>query len=327
MATTLNPLRRTLLVILLLPAIAHAQFGPKKKDLQQKIDSIKTVLDYHNYHIENLLLRDSVFFQEMKRLTGAQKDLSVLLSELNAKVLKLTEENERINKENKALRAQNQEILKKLEINEILIKEVIGDDSASAGDNPSALEEEEPETEREPEVIKDMNFAEFANDFISTVKSEGENGLKPYLSEEKYFYYLSKPAFMVSVSQIRDASELSEDIPWKMALESFKKSRFSFQEGEKPRVNCEMADLYDKLGCYGGLEENFDKISKSLLALKEFSPDDPLTNETGIEGAREIEKQIVSYIFSTDGHVGFYFIKKDGDWLLYCIDIEDPCSA
>jgi len=311
------------------PILVMAQFGPKKKDLQQKIDSLKTVCDYQNYEIQTLKNKDSIASFEMRKLSGELKDLKQLMMDHNNKLQSIKDENERLKKE-------YDELVKKVEIHEIIIKNVIGDDTLTAADfnNDDAFDEssiiepgaDEPSEELSP-AESAKNFMEFATDFINTVKSEGEAGLKPYLSEEKYFYYLSKPGFMVSVAKIEDVSELSEEIPWKIALEAFNKSKFSFMEGEKPEINCEMADLYNKRGCYGGIEQNFDKISKSLTALKEFSPDDPLYNDENIGQIRSSEKHVMSFIYSTDGNIGFYFIKKEGEWLLYCVDIEDPCSA
>lgn len=316
------------IAVLSVPVLAMAQFGPKKKDLQQKIDSLKTVVDYQNYEIQTLKAKDSITGFEMRKLSGELKDLKQLMMDQNNRLQAVVNENERLKKE-------YEEMVKTVEIHEIIIKNVIGDDTLTAADyNDNAFDEasiiepgdEEPGEELSPaEAAK--NFVEFANDFINTVKSEGEAGLKPYLSEEKTFYYLSKPGFMVSVAKIDDVGALSEEIPWKIALEAFNKSKFSFMEGEKPEINCEMADLYNKRGCYGGIEQNFDKISKSLIALKEFSPDDPLYNDENIGQIQNSEKHVMSFIYSTDGNIGFYFIKKEGEWLLYCVDIEDPCSA
>jgi len=311
------------------PFMVVAQFGPKKKDLQQKIDSLKAVCDFQNYEIQTLKNRDSVTRFEIRKLSGELNDLKQLMMDHNSKLQTIKDDNERLKKEYDAL-------VKTVEIHEIIIKNVIGDDTLTAADynNEDPFDEAsiiEPGDEEQNEELSPAeaakNFVEFANDFISTVKSEGEAGLKPYLSEEKYFYYLSKPGFMVSVAKIEDVSELSEEIPWKIALEAFKKSKFSFMEGEKPEINCEMADLYNKRGVYGGIEQNFDKISRSLTALKEFSPDDPLYNDENIGRIQNSEKHVMSFIYSTDGNIGFYFIKKEGEWLLYCVDIEDPCSA
>ena len=88
-----------------------------------------------------------------------------------------------------------------------------------------------------------------------------------------------------------------------------------------------MADFYNKKGCYGGIEQDFNKVSKALLGLKEFSPDEDTKLDSQIEGIKKSESSVVAFIYSTDGNLGFYFIKVEGIWQLYCLEIEDPCSA
>jgi hypothetical protein len=75
------------------------------------------------------------------------------------------------------------------------------------------------------------------------------------------------------------------------------------------------------------LEENFNRVSKALDALKEFSPDEVSELHKRIKHIQENEQAVVAYIFSTDGNLGFYFIKQNGVWKLFCLEVDDPCSA
>lgn len=311
-----------LLFVFLMPLITLGQFGPKKKDLKSEIDTLKMGIDFHQFELEYLKMRDSVSSADIKRLTNELKDLKQYAIDVNANIEKLRLENEAISKDNLKLKKQYDELLKKVEIHQILIRNVIGGDSLELFEK-QIQEENTPKTN----IESSKNFALFANDFISAIKKDGELGLQTYLSSKKTFFYLSKPGFITSVAEIKDVNELTEEIPWRAGFDAFKKSKFSLVEGEKPEINCDMVDFYNKRGCYGGIEQDFDKVSKALIALKEFSPDEDIKLNSQIDEIKKTESDVVAFIYSTDGNLGFYFIKSEGTWQLYCLEIEDPCSA
>ncbi len=311
-----------LLIVFFMPLIAIGQFGPKKKDLQSRIDTLGMTIDFQQFEINNLKIRDSITSSEIKRLSNELKDLKNYTIDLNSNIEKLRLENESFSKDNGKFKKQYEELVKKVEIHQILIRNVIGGDSLELFEK-QIQEENAPKTNA---IESSKNFAAFANEFIYTIKKNGEAGLEAYLSDKKSFYYLSKPGFITSVSEIKDVNELTEEIPWRAGFDVFKKSKFTLIEGEKPEINCDMTDFYNKKGCYGGIEQDFNKVSKSLSALKEFSPDEDHNINSQIEEAKRTEPSVVAFIFSTDGNLGFYFIKSEGTWKLYCLEIEDPCS-
>lgn len=311
-----------LLFVFLMPLITLGQFGPKKKDLKSEIDTLKMSTEFHQFELEYLKMRDSVSSADIKRLANELKDLKQYAIDVNANIEKLRLENEAISKDNLKLKKQYDELLKKVEIHQILIRNVIGGDSLELFEK-QIQEENTPKTN----IESSKNFALFANEFINTIKRDGEVGLKTYLNSSNTFFYLSKPGFITSVAEIKDVNELTEEIPWRAGFDAFKKSKFSLIEGEKPEINCDMADFYNKRGCYGGIEQEFDKVSKALTALKEFSPDEDIKLNSQIDNIKKSESDVVAFIYSTDGNLGFYFIKSEGTWRLYCLEIEDPCSA
>lgn len=304
---------------------SYSQFGPRKKDLQLQIDTLQMLVKSQKTEINNLQFRDSLSFSEIKRLVSEMKDIRQNIVDLNNEIILLKSQNQSNTEENQKLKKQYEQLVKKVEIHQILIRNVIGGDSLELFQKQ--IEEENAQNNRNPNDEKLLNFKDFATEFISKIKTGGENSLKYYLAEDSVLFYLSKPGFITSVSKITDLNELTEEIPWKIALESFRKSKFSFIEGEKPQINCDMADLYNKRGCYGGLEENFNKISKSLKDLKEFSPEEEIPLLEQIENIIVNEKNVMSFVYSTDGNLGFYFIKHNNTWKLYCLEIEDPCST
>ena len=305
------------------PIISLAQFGPKKKVLQSRIDTLGMTLEHQRYDIDYLQMRDSLTASEIKRFSNELKDLKQHITDLNNTIDRVKAENEGFAKDNLKLKKQYDELLKKVEIHQILIRNVIGGDSLELFEK-QIQEENSPKTAI-PEALQ--NFASFANEFISVIKKEGEAGLKAYLNDERSFFYLSKPGFITSVAEIKDVNELADEIPWRAGLDAFRKSKFTFMEGEKPEINCDMADLYNKKGCYGGIEQDFDKVSKALAALKEFSPDEDIKLEDQIGEIKKSEAAVIAFVYSTDGNLGFYFIKSEGTWQLYCIEIEDPCNV
>ena len=312
-----------LILLVSIPILTMGQFGPRKKMLKANIDTLSLINSNQQILLNYLRLRDSTTLSDVKRLTNELKDLKLYTKDLTTKIENLSSEHENSSKEYLKLKKQYDELIKKVEIHQILIRNVIGGDS---------LEEFEKQIEKENKpktgaIEGQKNFKAFATEFISTLKREGEMGLKSYINPKKSFYYLSKPGFIVSVSEIKNANDLADEIPWRTGYDAFKKSKFSLIEGEKPEINCDMADFYNKRGCYGGIEQDFDKVSKSLLALKEFSPDEDLKINSQINEIIKLENKVVSFIYSTDGNLGFYFIKTDGGWQLYCLEIEDPCSA
>lgn len=304
---------------------SYSQFGPRKKDLQLQIDTLQMLVKSQKTEINNLQFRDSLSFSEIKRLVSEMKDIRQNIVDLNNEIILLKSQNQSNTEENQKLKKQYEQLVKKVEIHQILIRNVIGGDSLELFQKQ--IEEENAQNNRTPNDEKLLNFKDFAIEFISKIKTGGENSLKDYLADDSVLFYLSKPGFITSVSKITDLNELTEEIPWKIALESLRKSKFSFIEGEKPQINCDMADLYNKRGCYGGLEENFNKISKSLKDLKEFSPEEEIPLFEQIENIMVNEKNVMSFIYSTDGNLGFYFIKYNNTWKLYCLEIEDPCST
>jgi len=305
-----------IMLVLLLPTIVQAQFGPKKRDLQLRLDTLELINNLQGIELQNQRQRDSINSAELKRIANEMRDLKKLMIELNGDIRQLKLENERLN-------IENIELTKRVDKHEMLIKNVIGGDSNEIEEIAESIDE----TVQIGKAERVQNFEEFAYEFISTIKKTGELGLKNYLREQKTFYYLSKPGFITSVTEISDINELTEEIPWRAALDAFVKSKFSLLEGEKPEVNCEMSNFYNKLGCYGGIEQNFNKVSNSLIALKEFSPEDESKLNSQIDEIKSAEKSVMAFIFSTDGNLGFYFIKKDDSWKLYCLEVEDPCSA
>ena len=316
-------IKSILLFTFFIPFLALGQFGPKKKVLQSKIDTLGMTIDNQQFELNYLKMRDSVASADLKRLSNELKDLKQYTIDLNINIEKLRLENENFSKDNSKLKMQYDELLKKVEIHQILIRNVIGGDSLELFEKQI----EEEITPKSTNVESSKNFKVFATEFISIIKKEGEAGLAAYLDNDKSFYYLSKPGFITSVAEIKDVNELTEEIPWRAGFEAFKKSKFSFIEGEKPEINCDMADFYNKKGCYGGIEQDFNKVSKALLGLKEFSPDEDTKLDSQIEGIKKSESSVVAFIYSTDGNLGFYFIKVEGIWQLYCLEIEDPCSA
>jgi len=312
-----------LVFIFSFPFFAIGQFGPKKKDLQTKIDSLNIASEFHQLELGYLRMRDSTSASDLKRLSNELKDLKQYTIDLNINIEKLRLENESFSKDNAKFKKQYDELLKKVEIHQILIRNVIGGDSLELFEK-QIQEENSPST---GSIGSSKNFAIFANEFISTLKKQGEAGLASYLRNSKTFYYLSKPGFITSVAEIKDVNELTDEIPWRAGFDDFKKTRFSLIEGEKPEINCEMTDYYNKKGCYGGIEQDFNKVSKALLALKEFSPDEDTKLDSQIDEIKLTESSVVAFIYSTDGNLGFYFIKIDDSWQLYCLEIEDPCSA
>ncbi|NUM31715.1 MAG: hypothetical protein HUU47_05260 [Bacteroidetes bacterium] len=305
--------------------LGFSQFGPKKKELKSKIDTLEMLLKVQKSEINNLQFRDSLSFSEIKRLSSEMKDIKQYVIDLNNELIVLKNLNQSVTEENQKLKKLYEQLIKKVEIHQILIRNVIGGDSLEIFEKQ--IEKEKNEKNKINTNLKTQNFNNFALEFISKLKKDGEKSLKEYISDSTNLFYLSKPGFITAVVKINDISEFAEEIPWKIALESFKKSNFSFIEGEKPEINCDMADLYNKRGCYGGIEENFNKISKSIEDLKEFSPEEeiPLMNE--INEIKELEKTIIAFIYSTDGNLGFYFIKHNETWKLVCLEIEDPCST
>ncbi len=320
----MKPAKSILLPVLFIPLITLGQFGPKKKVLQSRIDTLGMTIDFQRFELEYLKMRDSVNASDIKRLTNELKDLKQYAIEVNGNIEKLRLENENISKENIKLKKLYDELLKKVEIHQILIRNVIGGDSLDLFEK-QIQEENANSSNNTGEHSK--NFAAFATEFITTIKKEGETGIQAYLNAGKSFYYLSKPGFITSVVEIKDINELTEEIPWRVGLDAFKKSKFTFVEGEKPEINCDMADLYNKRGCYGGIEQDFDKVSKALAALKEFSPDEVNKLDSQIGEIKKSEDLVVAFIYSTDGNLGFYFIKSEGTWQLFCLEIEDPCST
>jgi hypothetical protein len=319
----MKPIKIFLLFSILAPLASNAQFGPKKRDLQLSIDTLQSITDFHNFELEYLKMRDSITGADIKRLGNELKDLKNYMVDLNANIEKLRQENENFSKDNTKLKKQYTELLQKVEIQQILIRNVIGGDSLDQFEKKIQDENiPKPETN-----VESKNFAVFANEFLNKIKTEGELGLIPYLSNNNTFHYLSKPGFITSVAEINNVNELTEEIPWRVGFDAFKKSKFSFVEGEKPEINCDMTDLYNKRGIYGGVEQDFEKVSKALIALKEFSPDEDTKINSQIEAIKKTETEVVTFIYSTDGNLGFYFIKEGTTWKLYCLEIEDPCSA
>ncbi|MFM9944245.1 MAG: hypothetical protein ACKVQB_03350 [Bacteroidia bacterium] len=318
----MKPAKSILYLLLFFPIFTIAQFGPKKKDLQLQIDTLKMQMDFNRFELDYFKMRDSVASADLKRLSHEFKDLKKYTLDINTNIEKLRLENEGFEKDNQKLKKLYDDLLKKVEIHQILIRNVIGGDSLE-------LFEKQIQEENNPKssIESSANFATFAGEFISTIKKDGEAGLISYLRKSKSFYYLSKPGFITSVAEIKDVSELTEEIPWRAGFDAFKKSKFTLLEGEKPQINCDMADFYNKRGCYGGIEQDFDKVSKALIALKEFSPDEDLKLNSQITEIKISEASVVAFIYSTDGNLGFYFIKIEGTWQLYCLEIEDPCSA
>lgn len=308
-------------IFILTPMVAWAQFGPKKRDLQARIDTLQMDFDSIKTDVGQLKLYDSAFANQMKHLSNELKDLNTLVLDLN-KELGTTRSNfKSIIEENTALKQQLELLKKEVEKQQILIKDVIGTDTV-------VVDEEAAPINHEITIITPgFNFEQFAKKFLADIKLNGEAALTEYMPQEGLFYYLSKPGFITSVAEIQNINELKEEIPWRVGLDTYRKSRFSFIEGEKPVVNCEMASLYNKQGIYGGLEENFNRVSKALDALKEFSPDEVSELHKRIKHIQENEQAVVAYIFSTDGNLGFYFIKQNGVWKLFCLEVDDPCSA
>ena len=302
-----------------------SQFGPKKRVLQSRIDTLQMLIEFQKSEINNLRFRDSLSFSEIKRIASEMKDVKQNTLELNDEIIKLKSLNLSLTEENQKLKKLYEQLVKKVEIHQILIRNVIGGDSLEQFERQ--IEKENAEKNKSTTNEHTQNFDAFATEFISKLKTSGESALIEFMTDSGKLYYLSKPGFITAVSKISDINELSEEIPWKIALEAFKKSKFTFIEGEKPQINCDMADLYNKRGCYGGLEENFNKISKSLEDLKEFSPEEEIPLMNDIKDIREIEKSVITYIYSTDGNLGFYFIKQNNTWKLQCLEIEDPCST
>jgi len=320
----MKPIHILAIITFIIPFSAFGQFGPKKKDLQSRIDTLGIMLETQKVELNALRFQDSLIIDELKHLNNELKDLKQLNIDLNNVFGMLREENSNVSKENAKLKRLYDELVKKVEIHQILIRNVIGRDSL---DDFEKQIEDESATPSTGYIEGNKNFAAFAAGFMESIKSKGELGLPSYLTDKQSFYYLSKPGFITSVSEIKEVNELTEEIPWRAALEAFRRSKFSLIEGEKPEINCEMTDLYNKRGCYGGIEQDFDKVSKALIALKEFNPDEDIHLDNQIEDIKRTENAVVSFIFSTDGNLGFYFIKAEGTWKLYCVIIEDPCSA
>ncbi len=311
------------IVLVSLPLVSMGQFGPRKKSLKANIDSLSVKNSNQQILLNSLKLRDSTNTSDIKRLGNELKDLKIYTKDLTHKIENLSLELENRTKDHVKLKKQYDELVKKVEIHQILIRNVIGGDSLEEFEKQIELENK-PKTEL---IESQKNFKTFANEFVATLRKEGELGLKAYINPKKSFYYLSKPGFIISVNEIKNINELADEIPWRTGYDAFKKSKFTFIEGEKPEINCDMADFYNKRGIYGGIEQDFDNISKSLIALKEFSPDEDVKINSQINEILQLEKKVVSFIYSTDGNLGFYFIKADGGWQLYCLEIEDPCSA
>jgi len=320
----MRPVKFLLFIVLILPAMAFCQFGPKKKVLESRIDTLGMMLELQNIQINELKFRDSLILNELKHFSNELKDLKQLNLDLNSQISKVREENSTVSKENVKLKKLYDELVKKVEIHQILIRNVIGVDSLELFEKQLQEEINPPSA---PIVESSKNFATFANEFVSKIKIDGEQGLANYLTDKKSFYYLSKPGFITSVAEIKELNVLTDEIPWRAALDAFRKSKFTLIEGEKPEINCDMTDLYNKRGCYGGIESDFDKVSKALTALKEFNPDEDIKLNGQINEIKKTEDNVVAFIYSTDGNLGFYFIKKEGTWELYCLEIEDPCSA
>lgn len=302
-----------------------SQFGPKKKVLQSRIDTLEMILNFQKSEINNLQFRDSLSFSEIKRISNEMKDIKQNILDLNDELIVLKNLNQSLADENQKLKKQYEQLVKKVEIHQILIRNVIGGDSLELFEKQ--IEKENTQKNKTETSDETKNFNSFAIEFIKNLKSDGEKSLKEYLPESGVVYYLSKPGFITAVNKLSDINELAEEIPWKIALEALRKSKYTFLEGEKPEINCDMADLYNKKGCYGGIEENFNKISKSLEDLKEFSPEEETPLMSEINKIKEYEKSVITYIYSTDGNLGFYFIKQNNTWKLMCLEIEDPCST
>lgn len=83
-----------LLIVFFMPLIAIGQFGPKKKDLQSRIDTLGMTIDFQQFEINNLKIRDSITSSEIKRLSNELKDLKNYTIDLNSNIEKLRLENE-----------------------------------------------------------------------------------------------------------------------------------------------------------------------------------------------------------------------------------------
>ncbi len=317
----MNRAKLYLILLLLSPFLGLSQFGPRKKDLALRIDTLQMKNHLLEGELKWLQVKDSLNSAELKKLHSELKDLKKYALDIHDLMAKLEEEHENISKDNLRLKKQYDDLVKKLEIQQILMRKVIGVDSLELFEKKIASENALPPS---PEIEK---FKTFASNFLADLNDNSEFGLEKYLNESHTFFYLSKPGFITSVSSIKDLNELTEEIPWRIGYDAFKKTKFALQEGEKPIVNCEMVHLYNKRGIYAGFEQDFNKVSKALVALKEFSPDEEAKLNTQIDAILKEETRVVTYIFSTDGNLGFYFMRSGDTWKLFCLEVDDPCSA
>ena len=122
-------IKSILLFTFFIPFLALGQFGPKKKVLQSKIDTLGMTIDNQQFELNYLKMRDSVASADLKRLSNELKDLKQYTIDLNTNIEKLRLENENFSKDNSKLKMQYDELLKKVEIHQILIRNVIGGES------------------------------------------------------------------------------------------------------------------------------------------------------------------------------------------------------
>ncbi|MCB9251682.1 MAG: hypothetical protein H6605_04400 [Flavobacteriales bacterium] len=171
-----------------------------------------------------------------------------------------------------------------------------------------------------------LSFREFGIQFIHDILKEGELGVMKYVDNKEPLYYLTDDQTSLSYMELKDIRALYNEPIWSSSLAKLRRSTFSFVEGTKPEVNCEMPGMYNKLGIYGGASEGFNKISAYNSELIETDSTSSFNKKQLLHAIRKEELLVKHFIFCTDGNLGFYFKTVDGGWSLYCISIEVPCN-
>lgn len=62
-----------LMLVFFLPFLAQAQFGPKKKDLQLRLDTLEMIVDLQSKELKSQIQRDSVNSAELKRIANEMR--------------------------------------------------------------------------------------------------------------------------------------------------------------------------------------------------------------------------------------------------------------
>lgn len=162
----------------------------------------------------------------------------------------------------------------------------------------------------------DEEFVQFANEFMSDLsifeieKHAASSGL----------YIRHNPGAFVVINKVDDTVRKDKNLLFLF----IKPRKVKPVSGDLPVYDC--GNGWNKKGCFCSSSVN-DELLKTLdvmieYNLSEISPDDKMYKQA------EKYAKVKSYIiYDTASFSGYYFVYKDGEFVLYMIDRVDPCSA